>query len=315
MARWVRVTSLAETPVKVKNRNDFEACVQEEIRCWEARLEKVADDQPDLIVTPECCDRPADLEMDDRIAYYQVRGERMKEMFQRAARKYQANIAYSAVRRMEDGTFRNSVEIIGRAGETLGAYHKNVLVPSEYAKGNILYGKDTHAIETDIGRICGAICFDLNFDEVLRNTAAEKPDMIIFPSNYHGGFMQSLWAYQTRAYFISCVGNMGTANVINPVGRVVAENGNYYPYVSARINLDYQVAHLDENWKKFEAMKKKYGPLVEMDTPYGLGCTLLTNHGKEKTMAEIVREFEIELWDDYYARCLKERYKPGRMEP
>ena len=75
------------------------------------------------------------------------------------------------------------------------------------------------------------------------------------------------------------------------------------------------MAHLDENWDRFRAMKDKYGPLVEMDTPFGLGCTLLTYHGNETTMENIIREFEIELWDDYYARSMAARYLPGRIEP
>ena len=74
------------------------------------------------------------------------------------------------------------------------------------------------------------------------------------------------------------------------------------------------MAHLDENWGRLDAMKRKYGPLVEMETPYGLGCTLLTCHAENTCMKDIVREFEIELWDDYYARSLAERCKPGRME-
>lgn len=315
MARWVRIASVPGGEIQVRDTKDSEACLQEEMAVWEKRLLQVTGDRPDLIVTPECCDRPAGMSFDERRLYYQVRGERMREFFAEAARKFQTNIAYSAVRVMKDGSMRNAIQMISRTGEVIGAYHKNVLVVDEYRKGGILYGRDTEAVETDIGRICGAICFDLNFDEPMKRTAAQKPDIVLFPSNYPGGFMQNVWAYQTRSYFVSCVGYNQTANIINPVGRVVAENGNYFPYLTASVNLDYQVAHLDENWKRFEAMKKKYGPEVEMETPYGLGCTLLTYHGTETSMKDIVREFEIELWDDYYARSLAEREKPGRLEP
>ena len=51
-----------------------------------------------------------------------------------------------------------------------------------------------------------------------------------------------------------------------------------------------------------------------MRTPYGLGCALLTCNLPDKTMKDIVQEFDIELWDDYYARSMAARYVPGRIE-
>lgn len=314
MARNIRIASVPGGPVQVRDTKDYEGCLQEEMDCWTRRLRQIQDEKADLIVTPECCDRPAGMELQDRLAYYQVRGDRMRDFFCGMAKEYNAFIAYSAARSMPDGTYRNSIQLIDRNGQLVDAYNKYVPTIGEYEKGGILYGKDTHVMQTDIGRICGSICFDLNFDEPLRKTAAEHPDMVLFSSNYHGGLMQAYWAYQTRAYFISCIGTDQSANIINPVGRTVAQNSNYYPYLAATINLDYAVAHLDENWDRFRAMKAKYGPLVEMDTPYGLGCTLLTYHGEGVRMRDIVKEFDIELWDDYYERSFAQRSLPGRIE-
>lgn len=315
MSRLVRIASIPGGALTVRDTRDFEGCVQEEMAYWQQQMDQVTDEKPDLIVTPECCDRPNGLGREERMAYYQVRGDRMRDFFCEAARRLACNIAYSAVRNMPDGTYRNSIQMIDRNGKVVDAYNKYLPVIEEYTQTRILYGKDVHAMETDIGRICGSICFDLNFDEPLKKTAQEHPDMVLFASNYHGGLMQAYWAYQTRAYFISCIGGTRTANVINPVGEVIAESSNYYPYLAATINLDYQVAHLDHNMDKFKAMKKKYGPAIEMNTPYGLGCTLLTCHDSSMTMAKIVQEFEIELWDDYYARSMEARYMPGRIEP
>ncbi len=78
-------------------------------------------------------------------------------------------------------------------------------------------------------------------------------------------------------------------------------------------NLDDRVAHLDHNWARLSAMKKKYGPRVEVTKPFSLGCVLLTCADEALTMDAIVQEFEIELWDDYYARSLEARGLPGRM--
>ena len=314
MALFVKVASIPGGQLHARITYDYEACVQEELVYWQRQLDMVIPDKPDLIVTPECCDRPGNLPLNVREAYYRVRGDRMRDYFMVAARRYNTNIAYAAVREMPDGTYRNSIQFINRRGKIDGIYNKHILVIEENTLHNIRYGRDIKAIHTDIGRICGSICFDLNFDEPMRKTVAQKPDLLVFSSMYHGGIMQQQWAYQCRAYMITCIGGTETANVINPVGEIVAESSNYFKYVSARINLDYIVAHLDHNWERFDAMKRRYGDLVDIRVPYGLGCALLTCNSPDHTMPSIADEFGIERWDDYYARSMAARYIPGRVE-
>ncbi len=314
MARWVTIASLPGAQMRVEDPNDHEGNVQAEMAYWAAQMDRVLPDKPDLIVTPECCDRPAGLSGEQKAEYYRVRGDRMRDFFMSKAMEHHTNIAYGAMRTLADGTRRNSIQFINRKGGVDGIYNKNMLVIEEYTEQNALYGEDVHAIHMDFGRVTGSICFDLNFEQPLKATVREKPELIVFSSAYHGGIMQQHWAYTARAYFVSCIFGTQTASVINPVGEVIAESSNYYPYVIARINLDYQVVHLDHNWEKLRLMKEKYGPSVEMRTPYGLGCVLLTNNG-DGTMADIVAEFALEKWDDYYARSVSARSLPGRMEP
>ena len=314
MAKYAKIASIPGRALQVADLNDHEANVQAEIAYWQRQLEPVVCDQPDLIVTPECCDRPLGISREGRLEYYRVRGNRVRDFFAAQARKYHANIAYSAVYQLPDGTYRNAIQMINRQGEVIGSYNKYLLVIEENTQCGILYGKNCQAMQTDIGRVCGAICFDLNFEEPLKLTAAQKPELTLFTSNYHGGIMQNLWAYLTRSYFVTCIGGTQTASIINPVGEVIAQSSNYFPYLSACVNLDYQVAHLDHNIGKFRAMKARYGDGVEMRTPYGLGCALLTCNLPDKTMKDIVQEFDIELWDDYYARSMAARYVPGRIE-
>ena len=314
MARFVKMAAIPGRPLAVREPRDYEACVQEELAYWQEQLAPVLLDKPDFIVTPENCDRPLGMSRAWCAEYYAVRGDRVRALFMEAARTHHVNIAYAALQTLPDGTHRNAIQFINRSGALDGAYYKQVLVIEEHTEANILYGRETTAIQTDFARVCGAICFDLNFDEPLKATAAQKPELVVFSSAYHGGIMQAQWAYQCRAYFISCVSGTETANIINPVGEVVAESSYFYKNLSTRINLDYQVVHLDHNPEKLACMKRRYGDAVEIRTPYGLGCALLTHHGEGTSMLDIVQEFELELWADYYARSMAARYLPGRME-
>ncbi len=283
------------------------------IRHWESELKWVLVDKPDLIVLPECCDRYPTHTTAEQKAYYDVRGDQIRDFFRRVARENHCYIVYSAARKMADGSYRNAAQLIDRNGEIAGIYHKNHPVPSETTESGVLCGKDAPVFQTDFGRVALAICFDLNFHEILEKYKAQHPDLIIFTSMYHGGLMQEYWAYHCRSYFVGAVAG-DECTVVNPVGEKVANSTNYYHHVNAVINLDYQVIHLDGNWDKIQAAKVKYGQGVTVRDPGHLGAVLLTSEMPDRSAADIVREFGIETWDEYYARCLKHRHTPENME-
>ncbi|MDD2441532.1 MAG: carbon-nitrogen hydrolase family protein [Eubacteriales bacterium] len=314
MARFVTISAVAPRPHEMDPKQDLNASVAEMIAHWDGWLSHVLCDKPDLIVLPEACDRPPNFTLEQRLAYYAVRGNRIRDHFMAVARDNHCNIAYSAARQLPDGTWRNTTQFINRQGELDGFYNKNHLTHGEFYDAHILYGKDAPVIKTDFGTVAGVICFDLNYQELLQKYEKSRPELLVFCSMYHGGLMQNIWAYTCRSFFVGSVpGNQCT--IINPVGDLVAQSTNYYPFVTAQINLDHRVVHIDYNTVKFPAIKQKYGRKVKIYDPGHLGCVLMTCEAEDLTMADIVREFELELWDDYYARSMAERHMPGHIEP
>ena len=61
-------------------------------------------------------------------------------------------------------------------------------------------------------------------------------------------------------------------------------------------------------------MKEKYGPKVTITDPGYLGSVLIASEDERMTAADMVREFKIELLDDYLKRSLTHRHAPGNME-
>ena len=312
-AKKIVVSVLGPAPLRGVNLHGQEA-VDHMIQHWRNQLAPVLPDKPDLIVLPEACDRFPSHAMEERQAYYACRGEQLRDFFRRVASERQCHIAYSAARRMADGTYRNSTQLIDRQGEIVGVYNKNHLVPAETTQGGILCGKEAPVFATDFGTVAMAICFDLNFTELLEKYKAQHPDLVIFSSMYHGGLMQRYWAYQCRAHFIGAVAG-DECTVINPVGETIARSTNYFPRVTASINLDCAVVHLDENWGRLQAAKDKYGRLVTVFDPGHLGAVLLTSEMPDISAADLIQEFGIETWDDYYDRSMAHRHSPGNMEP
>lgn len=313
MARKVRVSAVGPAPFLWDRNADDDQIAAQAIAHLEHWLGKALLDRPDLIVLYENCDRPQGMPQERCRAYYRARGERVRARVREIARREGVNIALPTALACADGSFRNAISFIGRGGEIRGTYHKNHLVWEEYSQMGIRFGKDAPVIEMDFGTVAGAICFDLNFDELREKYARSRPELLVFASMYHGGFVQRNWAYTCRCWFVGAVAGQ-PCSVVNPLGEVVAQSTNYYAYVTYDINLDCAVAHLDYNWEKLDALRGKYGKEVTIFDPGRLGSVLITSESAAVSAREMAREFGIELLDDYMARSLRHRHMPGRIE-
>ena len=312
---FVKIATIGPSPISVNENTEPQKVVDRMIAHWRGRFAQVLPDKPDLIVVPEACDRPSGFSLKKRLEYYRVRKNQIRDFFAKTAKENNCYIVYSAAREMEDDTWRNSSVLLDRKGNIAGIYNKNHVVIEETTKAGILCGRDAPVIECDFGKVAFAICFDLNFDELRLKYVKTKPDLIIFSSMYHGGLMQPYWAYSCRCHFVGAIAGKATpSQIYNPLGQLVASNTNYFDFVVATVNLDCELAHLDYNWQRLRNLKEKYGPKVKITDPGCLGSVLISSEHEKISAEEMVREFEIELLDDYMKRALAHRHKPGNME-
>ena len=309
MAKNAKISLVAPGTIKAPDTEDYNALVEIMTNHLRANINHVLPDKPDLIVVPEACDRFPNLPMEKRKEYYQVRGDRIRDFYRDIAREHNCYIAYSACRNTpwdEKFPYRNSTQIIGRDGEIVGIYDKNHLVISENTNGGIAYGKEAKTFDLDFGSVACAICFDLNFEELLLKYIPQKPKLIIFSSMYHGGLSQEYWAYRCRSYFAGAICGL-PSRVLNPFGETVATSTNYYSYCTAKVNFDYSIPHIDHNNVKFKDIKKKYGDAVTIHDPGYIGCVMMTCNAEDMCIEDVLREFEIELMDDYFDRSTAHR--------
>ena len=311
---YVTIATIGSGPASVAADAEPQKVVERMIAHWKRQFAQVLPDRPDLIVVPEACDQPGGFGAEKMREYYQVRKDQVQQFFARTAQENNCYIVYSAYRIMPDGSRRNSSVLIDRKGNVAGIYNKNHPTIGEIENGT-LCGKEAPIFECDFGRVAMAICFDLNFDELRLKYAAAKPDLIIFSSMYHGGLMQSYWAYSCRCHFVGAITGSATPSEIrNPMGQVITSTTNYFNFAVARVNLDCELAHLDYNWERLRKLKAKYGPKVTISDPGRLGSVLISSEHETVSVDEMIKEFEIELLDDYFARSLAYQHKPGNME-
>jgi predicted amidohydrolase len=315
MANYVTISCLGPKPLGIDAAVPAQEAVEQMIQHWQSQLDQVLPDRPDLIILPEACDRPDPVKfpLEQRLAYYRVRKHQIRDFLADIAKRHRCYITYPAHIETGEGSWRNAMQLIDREGRVMGAYHKNHLVPDEYTKTNILYGKEAPIFECDFGRVAAAICFDLNFEGIRQQYVKAKPDIILFPSNYHGGIMQNYWAYSCRAFFAGAVAGL-PCTIVNPLGEVTAHSTNYYSFITTKVNLDNAVIHIDENGAQFNKIKQKYGPKIKIHDPGYLGCVLLTSETEEWSVKDIIAEFGLELIDDYFSRAEEARFMPGHIE-
>jgi predicted amidohydrolase len=230
------------------------------------------------------------------------------------ARAERCHVAGSVKIREGEAVY-NAVVYYGPAGEPLGVYRKTYPTVSELERG-ITPGPGAVVLDTAIGRLGTAICFDLNFEPLRHAYRALKPDILVFPSLYHGGLAQAAWAYECRSFF-ACAWQHAGGGILDPFGRSLAVNDSYRPIARATVNLDRALVHLDYNREKFPEIERKYRGEVVVDIPPNIGPALIYSLTDKRTALDVVREFGLELLDDYLVRssgaCAAKRFREATL--
>jgi len=276
-----------------------------------AQMAQVAPDKPDLAVFTEMCDLPFPSSYKSAFAlpFAKERGTDNLRFFSRMAKENKCNVSFCTVAQGRGNYQTNTIFIMDRNGNLAGQYDKYYVTGGENDGGTI-YGEGTPVFNLDIGRVACAICFDLNFDDLRDMYVDLKPELIIFSSQFHGGLLQQMWANKIRAYFVGSIAHQRPSAILNPLGETVAYSTDYLNYATARVNLDYALVHLKEK-AAVDAMKLKYGAGVTFYDPCYLGYFMLINEMPNKTIGDLLAEFDVTTYDDYLVQSRAQRMRPG----
>ena len=285
--------------------------IQQTITHWDKTLAPLWADQPDLILLPENCDRWHNQSIESLYAFYRYRGKAICEHFQNRSRTHQCMVIYPHTRQDQAGNWHNSAMILDR-GEVIGCYDKCKLTPREIDRG-FEPGCSPGIIDTRLGRLGLITCFDLNFLDLMNLYAQANLDLPIFTSMYHGGLMQPFWAYQCRCPLASSISGL-SSGIPLPTGECIAQTTNYQNYISANINLDRVLVHLDFNDTKLKQLKTRYGRKVHIHDPGHLGAVAITSDHEHVSAREMIDELAIEDLDQYLKRASEMSCQHSQMQ-
>ena len=276
---------------------------------WTRAMDREIGTRPDLVVLPEICDIWLGLSPQEKPVWLEQRGDSVLKAFQAYAAAHACYLVYPTYRSVESGGYANTAIVIDRAGDVVGVYDK--FQPTVRDLGNpamtVHPGTRPLVIDTDFGRLGVMICFDLNFEGALDLYRDLKPDVLVFPSYYDGGFFRQMWAASCESWVLASTVGRLAKSIVDPAGAQVCHEVAPVTTVTRTINTNARVIHWDFNDEKVAAAKAKYGAGLEVRNAGDTQLALLVSRDPAKPIDAILAEFGIESWRDYKARSLAAR--------
>ncbi len=127
----------------------------------------------------------------------------------------------------EKHTFRNQAVLLTPAGETAYAYTKLTAVPGFEKKYGVPGDQPIPFADTEYGRIASPICFDLDFDGLIRQVGRGQADLLLVPAS---DWKEIAHLHQPMAEFRAVengaalfrITRWGGSGAIDPYGRRLA---------------------------------------------------------------------------------------------
>ena len=262
-------------------------------------VERAALDEPDIVCLPETF-TGLGLEIEEWFRSAEAIPGPTTEALGDIAERH-AMYVVSPMVEVRGGRTYNSAVLIDRTGKVISSYHKMHPTIHEIEAG-ITPGIEPTAFETDFGPVGFAICFDLNFRDVGEGLKGRGAKLVFFPSMYAGGLQLSIWAHDLGFFMASAFTGDGSS-IVDPLGRALVRSSAYMPIISRVVNLDFELLHIDYNNEKWDEMRDKYGQGIEIDVATPEAIFALYSNRKDVTVKDIIREFQLETLDEYFARA------------
>ena len=290
-----------------------ERTVDENIALALKRLETAVEFSPDIVCLPELLPFTG-VPIEKALKMAEPIPGSITECFAKVAKEKGFWITVGTFEK-NGNKFHNSCFVLDKTGQLQGVYRKMFPTLGELEAG-VIPGQDNVVLDTPWGKIGFAICFDMNFHEVMNGLGRNKASLVIFPTYFHAGMINSSRCI-TNSYYIVCARIMGADRkqggfIVDPLGNFMKSASLKNPVICENINLDFVIAHQNWNLDRLKKMKKKYGKEVSIDTADLEELVKVTSWVKDKSAEDIAAEFGVELLREYLFRARDLRQKALR---
>jgi predicted amidohydrolase len=215
-----------------------------------ARLEALRD--VDLVVLPEMW--PAGyFAFDDYGAVAEGVDGPVVSAIRDAARRLRAHVVGgSFVERHDGGELSNTTFAVDPAGDLLATYRKIHVFGYESRESTLIEpGREVVTVDTALGRLGLAVCYDLRFPELFRAMVDKGAELIVVPASWpaarldHWRTLARARAIENQVVVVTCnaagadrgTDLAGHSAILDPRGDVVAEAGSEPTVLRATVDL------------------------------------------------------------------------------
>ena len=209
----------------------------------------------------------------------------------------------------KDGTRRlNTAVWLDRQGRVACTYDKVYPYWAEFdLEPPVQAGHDVPVVQTDLGRIGMAICFDVNFPEVWQQLADQGAELVVWPSAYSAG--TSLMAHAiNHHYYILTSTLLGDCLVFDITGRVIHDQRDKDINVSrVTLDLDRGIYHQNFNMGPRDRLLREHGDDVEQEEWLDREQWFVLRAKRPGVSArELARRYGLEELRDYVSRSRRQ---------
>lgn len=273
-------------------------------------VQQVAEDKPNFICFPELCGCGSGSGVERHKNAVELKP--FAEELGKLAREVKAALVVPFAERAGKSVY-NSVPIVDSQGKLVLTYRKNYPTDNEM-KAGFMPGTEVPVAECDGVRVGAAVCFDACYPQVWSELEHGRARVVFYPSEYWAG--RYLHYYAMRFGYSIVVAYTGESAIVDMSGRHLVRQGNdsylvrrkrLPPWAIAEVPLEREVFHLDYNQNKLDAIRKKHGPAVHVETFPEEDFFLLTSRAEGVGIEALAKEFGLETMRDYFARSAKQR--------
>ncbi len=199
---------------------------------------------------------------------------RYLEFFTRLAVKYNVNIIGGSQFTLEGHELYNVAYLFRRDG-TLGRQEKLHVTPNERRWWGVMPGRSFGTLDTDCGRVCILICYDVEFPELGRLAASQGANILFVPFNTDEryGYLRIRYCAHAR-----CIENHVYAVISGCVGNLpFVENADIH-YAQSGI---FEPSDIPFSW---EAVAAECTPNIETLIIHDVDLDLLRHHRRAGTV-------------------------------
>ena len=213
----------------------------------------------------------------------------------------------------DTGRCYNAAVVIDRKGKRIGEYRKFRTTVEEMVEASSRRSRP-HGVSDRFRNNRHPDMLRYRMAVGVAEARRKGAEIVFWPSAFGGGERLRSMAWLNR-YCVVTSTIKGTSRILDVTGETVAETGQFNPSgVCASVNLEKALLHTWPYVLKFPEIQKKYGRSVRISSQHEEEFSLVESLSPDVKIAAILREFEIETYDEHLlsAEAEQRRIRQGR---